>query len=87
MIPPLDRASRLFELLFVDESPEARKQQEARIKQGRSIMDLVGSEAKSLQQKLGSQDRERLETFFSSVRNLENAWRKWRNGRRYRSQR
>ena len=71
MIPPLDRASGLFELLFVDESPAARKQQEARIKQGRSIMDLVGSEAKSLQQTLGSQDRERLEAFFSSVRNLE----------------
>jgi hypothetical protein len=71
MIPPMDRASRLFSLLFVDDSPASRNQQEERIKQGRSIMDLVGSEAKSLQQTLGAGDRDRLDSFFTSVRDLE----------------
>ena len=39
--------------------------------EGRSIMDLVGSEAKSLQQTLGAGDRQRLDAYFSSVRDLE----------------
>ncbi len=71
MIPPLDRASRLFSLLFIDESPKVRARQEQRIMEGRSIMDLVGSEAKSLQQTLGAGDRQRLDAYFSSVRDLE----------------
>ena len=71
MIPPLDKASRLFNLLFVDDSPATQTRQEARIRQGRSIMDLVGSEAKALKQTLGSEDRERLDAFFTSVRDLE----------------
>lgn len=71
MIPPLDRASNLFSLLFVDESPNVRTQQEQRVKEGRSIMDLVGAEAKSLQQQLGAGDRDRLDAFFTSVRDLE----------------
>lgn len=71
MIPPLDRASKLFSLLFVDESPKVRTQQEQRVKEGRSIMDLVGAEAKSLQQQLGAGDRDRLDAFFTSVRDLE----------------
>jgi len=71
MIPPLDRASKLFSLLFVDESPKVRTQQEQRVKEGRSIMDLVGAEAKSLQLQLGAGDRDRLDAFFTSVRDLE----------------
>ena len=71
MIPPLDRASKLFSLLFVDESPKVRSQQEQRVKEGRSIMDLVGAEVKSLQQQLGAGDRDRLDAFFTSVRDLE----------------
>ena len=71
MIPPLDRASKLFSLLFVDDSPKVRDQQEKRVREGRSIMDLVGAEAKSLQQKLGAGDRDRLDAFFTSVRDLE----------------
>ena len=71
MIPPLDSASKLFSLLFVDESPKVRTQQEQRVKEGRSIMDLVGAEAKSLQQQLGAGDRDRLDAFFTSVRDLE----------------
>lgn len=71
MIPPLDKASRLFSLLFVDESPAVQSQQQERVKQGRSIMDLVGTEAKALQRSLGSGDRERLDAYFTSVRELE----------------
>ncbi|MDB4331585.1 DUF1552 domain-containing protein [bacterium] len=71
MIPPLDSASRLFAQLFINDSPQRRETQEMQIRQGRSIMDLVGAEAKSLQRDLGAGDREHLDAFFTSVRDLE----------------
>ncbi len=71
MIPPEDRASRLFAKLFVDESKQQRALQAQRVRQGRSIMDAVGEDAKSLQRELGAGDRDRLDSFFTSVRQLE----------------
>ncbi len=71
MIPPEDRPSRLFAKLFVDDSPEQQQRQAERVRQGRSIMDLVGEDAKSLQRQLGVGDRDRLDAYFTSVRDLE----------------
>ena len=71
MIPPVDRPSRLFAKLFVDESPKERERQAKRVRQGRSIMDLVGEDAKSLERELGAGDRDRLDAYFTSVRQLE----------------
>ena len=71
MIPPEDRPSRLFAKLFVDDSPKQRDQQAERVRQGRSIMDLVGEDARSLQRQLGAGDRDRLDAYFTSVRDLE----------------
>lgn len=71
MIPPETSPSRLFNRLFVDDSPAEQKRQARRIRQGRSIMDLVGDDAKSLQRDLGAADRDRLDAYFTSVRDLE----------------
>lgn len=71
MIPPLDSPSQLFAQLFVDESAKERQRQASRVRQGRSIMDLVSEDAKSLQQELGAGDRDRLDAYFTSVRDLE----------------
>ncbi len=71
MIPPEDRPSRLFAKLFIDDSPKQRQLQAQRVRQGRSIMDLVGEDARSLQRELGAGDRDRLDVFFTSVRELE----------------
>jgi hypothetical protein len=71
MIPPLDSPSRLFVRLFVDDSPQQQKLQADRVRQGRSIMDLVGEDARALQRELGLADRDRLEAYFTSVRELE----------------
>jgi hypothetical protein len=71
MISPEDRPSRLFARLFVDESARQRQIQAERVRQGRSIMDLVGEDAKSLERELGAGDRDRLDAFFTSVRQLE----------------
>lgn len=71
MIPPQESPSRLFSQLFVDDSDADRTRQANRIRQGRSIMDLVGDDAKRLQNQLGAGDRDRLDAYFTSVRNLE----------------
>jgi hypothetical protein len=42
-----------------------------RVKEGRSILDRVASEAKRLERKVGPTDRVKLDQYYSSVRDLE----------------
>ena len=71
MIPAQDRPSRLFMKLFVDDSPAERVKQAQRVKQGRSIMDLVAEDAGRLSRELGKGDKDRLDAYLTSVRELE----------------
>ncbi len=71
MIPAESSPSRLFRQLFIDDTPDQREKQAARVAQGRSIMDLVGEDAKRLVGSLGAADRDRLDAYFTSVRELE----------------
>ena len=71
MVPAEDSPSRLFEKLFVDESPQQRALHAQRVREGRSIMDLVNDDAKRLSRQLGEGDRERLDSYLDSVRELE----------------
>ncbi len=71
MIPAENSVARLYARLFIDDSPQEQKRHLSLIKQGRSIMDLVGGEARTLQRELGASDRDRLDSWFTSVRELE----------------
>ena len=71
MIPAESSPSALFAKLFVDETKRERDLHAHRVHQGRSIMDLVGEDARSLQRDLGLGDRDRLDAYFTSVRDLE----------------
>lgn len=71
MIPAQSSPARLFMQLFVDDSPAERAHQARRIVEGRSIMDLVADDARSLQRNLGHSDKDRLDAYFTSVRDLE----------------
>ncbi|WP_437202781.1 DUF1552 domain-containing protein [Planctomicrobium sp. SH664] len=71
MIPALTSPSALFTKLFVNENKEEQARQLQRAREGRSIMDLVAEEAGSLERKLGAGDRDRLDAYFTSVRELE----------------
>ncbi|WP_145415790.1 DUF1552 domain-containing protein [Planctomycetes bacterium K23_9] len=71
MIPPENSPGRLFAQLFTDDSPESRVAQKQRIREGRSIMDIVSEEAKAMQRRLGPGDRDKLDAYFTSVRDLE----------------
>jgi hypothetical protein len=70
-IPAEDRPSRVFRNMFVDGTPTEVNAQMQRLKQGQSIMDTVLSEAKDFQRGLGKQDREKLDEYFNSVREVE----------------
>ena len=71
MIPAQDSPSRLFQRLFINDSIKEREQHAQRVRQGRSIMDLVHEDAKKLQRELGKGDQQRLDSYFDSVRDLE----------------
>lgn len=71
MIPAENSAMRLFTRLFVDDTPAEQERQAELIRQGRSVMDVVGTEAKALQRELGAGDRDKLDAWFTSVRELE----------------
>ena len=71
MIPAENSAMKLFTRLFVDDSAQEQERQAELIQRGRSIMDLVGAEAKALQRELGGADRDKLDAWFTSVRDLE----------------
>ncbi len=70
-IPADSRSSQIFARLFVDGTADEVKQQVRRLKDGQSIMDTVRREAKKLQQQVGAADREKLDQYFTSVRDLE----------------
>jgi hypothetical protein len=71
MIPAESSPSNLFNKLFVADSPEDQTKQVERLKEGRSIMDVVADDAKTLQNTLGAGDRDKMDQYFESVRAFE----------------
>jgi hypothetical protein len=71
MISPETSPQRLFGRLFGKDTPQARQENLDRLREGRSVMDVVGAEAKAMQRRVGSGDRDKLDAFFTSVRELE----------------
>ncbi len=71
MIPAESNAMRLFSRLFIDDTPAEQARQAALIREGHSVMDVVRAEAKALQREVGAGDRDKLDAWFTSVRDLE----------------
>jgi hypothetical protein len=70
-LPPDNKPSVVFKRLFLEGTATEVNQQVSRLKDGQSIMDLVLDQTKRLQRKVGSDDRERLDQYFTSVREVE----------------
>jgi hypothetical protein len=70
-IPPDFSPSRLFAKLFLEGRPEEVQLQLRRLQDGQSILDSVAGEAATLQRRAGGDDREKLDEYFTSVRELE----------------
>ena len=81
-IPPEQSALKVYQQLFLH---GAKSEIEANIRgidSGRSILDTVSLQAQSLRSTVGPGDRDRLEQYFESVRDLERrlqATREWEN--------
>lgn len=71
MIPAETKPSAMFAKLFIEGSSWEVQQQRERLKEGRSIMDTVRDEAKRFSARVGSADREKLDEYFTSVREME----------------
>lgn len=71
MIPAETRPSVVFAKLFTNGSQWEVQQQMRKLKDGRSIMDTVREEAKRFGSRVGSSDREKLDEYFTSVREME----------------
>lgn len=72
MIPAEDSPSKLFNKLFIADSPIEQARQVLRLQEGGSIMDIVADDAMSLKNSLGTGDQEKMEKYFDSGRNFEN---------------
>lgn len=71
LVPSDWSPSRLFARLFIEGRPEEKQAQAQRLRDGQSILDSVGAQAKKLKADLGVSDREKLDEYFGSVRELE----------------
>lgn len=70
-IPAEYSPSRLFASLFVDGTPAEVNRQLQRLDEGRSIMDTVLGQAQRLSKTLGPNDRDTLDQYLTSVRDVE----------------
>ncbi|WDI43761.1 DUF1552 domain-containing protein [Bremerella sp. P1] len=71
MVPAESSASKIFHELFVDDTPAERSRKLQQLQHQKSVLDRVSEDAKSLARKLGAGDRNQLEAYFYSVRELE----------------
>ena len=71
LIPSDNSPSRVFARLFLDGRASEVREQMRRIEDGRSILDDVREQAKSLRTGLASNDRDKLDEYLTSVRELE----------------
>src|SRR5207244_3242251 len=71
LIPPSLHPPSVFAQLFLDGGPEDVEAQMRRLRQGQSILDQVRDQTKAMEPGLGVHDREKLDEYFTSVRELE----------------
>ena len=70
-LPAERRPRAVFERLFAADSGISRMKRKQRIAENKSILDAVLAEANSLTNKLGSLDRQKLDEYLTSVREIE----------------
>src|SRR5262249_50856523 len=71
LIPCEEKAADVFARMFLQGSQAETDAQIRKLEMGQSILDAVAGQAKDLQLKVGARDRDRLDQYFTSVRELE----------------
>ncbi len=70
-LPSENSASAVFRRMFVQGTPAEVRAQLTKLDRGQSILDAVVDQAKDLSRSVPATDRERLDQYFTSVRDLE----------------
>jgi uncharacterized protein DUF1552 len=71
LIPPEHNPAKLYERLFVQGTPQEIERAVEELRVGRSLLDAVGDRGKDLSGRLNPRDRERMDQYTTSVRELE----------------
>lgn len=70
-VPTESWPSSVFAKLFLEGRPDEVQAQARRLADGQSVLDAVRGQAKKMESMLGAGDREKLDEYFTSVRELE----------------
>lgn len=70
-VPPIAGPRELFRKLFISDSASNRTATADRFRLKGSILDAVHGDAKTLQPRLGKRDQEKLDEYFTSIRDVE----------------
>jgi hypothetical protein len=71
LIPCEEKASDVFAKMFLQGTKAETDAQVRKLETGKSILDAVAGQAKDLERGLCARDRDRLDQYFTSVRDLE----------------
>ena len=71
MVPSDSKPSQIFAKLFMQGSKDAVAAQMQKLREGRSIMDTMQGQAKRFGTRVGAADREKLDEYFTSIREME----------------
>lgn len=70
-LPAEVRPSQVFQKLFLEGRPGDKARQIQRLKDGRSVLDVVLDKAARMQKLLGGRDRQKMDQYFNAVREAE----------------
>ncbi len=70
-LPAMSSPSKLYQQLFAQGTEQEIAEQVKQLDKGKSVLDVVQGDAKALEKSLGHRDREKLDEYLSSVRDLE----------------
>src|SRR5262249_10620128 len=70
-VPTQNWPSSVFAALFLEGRPDEVQAQARRLRDGRSVLDAVREQARQMQADLGAGDRDKLDEYLTSVRELE----------------
>ena len=71
LIPCTNSASEVYRQLFLQGSPKEIARQVRKLELGQSVMDTLADQSKALHRRLGAHDRDRLDQYLTSVREVE----------------
>ena len=70
-VPPITAPEELFDKLFLDDTQSTKTKKKRETKLHASILDAVLEQATDLSRRVNTEDRQKLDEYFSSVRDVE----------------